>query len=829
VAAVGVYPALALVAGVLWGTGADAALTPACGVSALACVAAVVTWVRRQSLLTVVSLAIGYACAGAALAADARGQALDSPLRRVLDGAVGGFVLDDPGPGGDHDPISVRAVLLEDAAIRDGFVSLRAHVTAVAIGAGWVDAAGGVSISIGGRVAPERAGEWRAGRAIQAPVSFRRPARYLNDGVPDFERDLALGGTTLFASVKSGLLVDVVRHGSAIHERAARVRIHARQAVARWIAVHDPAAGAIVTAVLIGDRTGLSDEIRERLQAAGTYHVIAISGGNIAILAGLVLLMLMACGIHGRRAALVSIGVLMTYSQVAVAGPSVWRATLMAVLYLAARTMDHRTAAWQAAALAAALMLVAHPLELQDPGFLLTFGATVALIEGARRAEGRRIASHTAVGWLAASVVASLAVEVALVPVSAQVFSRVTSAGVVLNLIAVPMMAVAQVAGLVVVAADSVPWIAAPAGWMASSAAGVLVSSARLVDVFPWLTSRVPPPGMAMAAAYYLSLAFVLLGSRRLQRTGAVAFAVVIALFVADANGWLRRAAPLNSLRLTMFDVGQGEALLLETPAGSLQVDAGGAPFGGGAFDVGARVLAPALWARGIRSVDTLLVTHGDPDHIGGGEVLVREFGFRHLWEGIGVPRHTPSTVLRALAAREGMTSHFKRTGDVMRWGDATIRVLHPAAPDWERPRVRNDDSVVIEVLYGGVALLLTGDISSGIERALVPMLSAAPVRILKVAHHGSRTSTSFELLESWRPQIALISAGRGNSFGHPAPDVVRRLESIGARIYRTDRDGQITVETDGRRVWARTFVGETAKPAAATEDRRATATENTK
>jgi competence protein ComEC len=123
---------------------------------------------------------------------------------------------------------------------------------------------------------------------------------------------------------------------------------------------------------------------------------------------------------------------------------------------------------------------------------------------------------------------------------------------------------------------------------------------------------------------------------------------------------------------------------------------------------------------------------------------------------------------------------------------------------------VRNDDSVVLEIVYGDVAFLLPGDIGAGVERTLLPSLTRARIRILKVAHHGSRTSTSRELLEHWRPQIAIVSAGRGNTFGHPAPDVLERLESIGADVYRTDLDGQVTVTTDGQQVEVGTFVGGT-------------------
>jgi competence protein ComEC len=143
--------------------------------------------------------------------------------------------------------------------------------------------------------------------------------------------------------------------------------------------------------------------------------------------------------------------------------------------------------------------------------------------------------------------------------------------------------------------------------------------------------------------------------------------------------------------------------------------------------------------------------------------------------------------------------------------GGVRLRVLHPPEPDWERPRVRNDDSVVLEAVYGDVAILLAGDITAQVERAIVPELTPARVRVLKVAHHGSRTSSSRELVEAWRPQLALVSAGRGNTFGHPAREVVERLEQAGARVLRTDRDGQITVETDGHTLTWRTFTGETS------------------
>jgi competence protein ComEC len=805
---VGLIPALSLLAGAAAGSFSGLVPGPFAIVLPLSCGVSVVSWLRRMPSLAVASLAAGFGLAGAALASDARQEALSPGLRSVLDAHVGEFDIRTLGPERDHDPIPTRAVLNEDAAVRDGFVSLRARVIAVAPRDNhWLNAPGGVSLSVSGDAAAPVAVAWRAGRTIEVPVSFRRPARYLNEGVPDFEYDLALDGTTLFGSVKSGLMVTVVGRGSLLEEAAADLRAYVRRAVDRWVAPHDPVAAGVVTAVLIGDRTGLPLDVRERLQAAGTYHVIAISGGNIAILAGLVVLVLMAAGIRGRPSALITIAVLLFYTLVAAAGPSVWRATMMAVVYFGARVLDHRTSPWQAASVAAALMVAVRPLEVRDPGFVLTFGATAALLQAARLGRAR-LPRRRAAAWIAASVGASLATEVALLPVSAQAFSRVTSAGLFLNLIAVPMMGVAQIAGLAVVALGHVDTLASVSGWTAYIAARALIESSTLVDVAPWLTMRVPAPGTTVLGAYYLSLAVALFAKRRVRLAGGAGLVVSLALITGLSASHLLPPPPSDArFRWTVFDVGQAEAMLVQLGGKTLQIDAGGAPFGNSSFDMGARVLAPALWAQRLRSLDALLITHGDPDHIGGARAIGDAFSPAQLWEGIEVPAHAPMRELRdAIRSRRGRID-LRRAGESFHWNGARIRVLHPPEPDWERPRVRNDDSVVLEIVYGEVGVLLTGDISADVEREIAPRLSRTPIRILKVAHHGSRTSTSRELLDAWRPQYAVISAGRGNTFGHPAPDVLRRLESIGARVFRTDLHGQITLETDGRRMDVHTYV----------------------
>jgi competence protein ComEC len=814
---VGLLPAIAIVVGALAGV-----LIPVGGRLLLAIlvpltVAAAIGWRRGAPAATVILLAAGFGVAGAALAADARDRALHPVLRHRLDREYGGFAIGARNPEGPHGPLATRIILSQDAASTGEVVLLRGRAQAVRVNGTWRPVPGEeIRVTVSGDASRARVDRWRAGRTLVAPVTFRRPARYLNDGVPDAERDLALAGTALLGSIKSALLVDVERRGGPVAEAAGRARAHVRRAMDRFVASHDPLASGIVAAVLIGDRTGVSEEVRERLQAAGTYHVIAISGGNIAILVGLVLLVLMLAGIRGRPAALVSLIALGIYAEVVTAGPSVWRATLMAALYLAARLIDHRTPVWHAIAMAAAVMVVLRPLDVRGPGFILSFGATAALVGVAQRA-GEVLAPALArlprrarwARWVAASMVASLAVEAVLMPVSAQAFSRVTVAGLVLNLLAVPLMTVVQMAGIAVSVAAPVDVLARPAGWVAVASARALVESGRLVEVLPFLAHRVPPPGLVTIVIYYAGLAMLLV-PRRLPRVagGAMLFAAATVMAIGPVRARESLAAWESApLRLTVFDVGQGEALLLQVPgAGGLLVDSGGAPFGGGGADIGRRVLAPAIWARGARRLDALLVTHPDPDHVGGARALVEDFAPARLWLGIPVPGHESLQALVDTAARGGAAVEAVRSGEVRAWGRARIRVLHPPEPDWERRRVRNDDSVVLEVLYGDVALLLTGDIGADIERAIVPQLTPARVRVLKVAHHGSRTSTSNALIDAWRPQIAVISCGRGNRFGHPTQEVLDRLAAAGTRVLRTDRDGQVTIETDGRRVEVGTF-----------------------
>jgi competence protein ComEC len=317
-----------------------------------------------------------------------------------------------------------------------------------------------------------------------------------------------------------------------------------------------------------------------------------------------------------------------------------------------------------------------------------------------------------------------------------------------------------------------------------------------VVDAAPWLTWRVPSPSIAVVAAYYLLLlVWVFLVSRR----WVAAMVAGVFVWIAISPPTLARTFGDGRLHLTVIDVGQGDAMLMTLPNGrTVLVDSGGVSIRGD-FDIGDRVIGPALRARGVGRLDYLAITHGDPDHIGGAASLVRDFSPGEVWDGVFVNNHEPTRTLKAVAARRRAAWRSLQKGDRLNLGGVELRVHHPPLPDWERQQVRNDDSLVIELRYGQVSMLLTGDIGRDVERALIPTLDLLPIVVLKSPHHGSGTSSSDELISAIKPRVVVISCGRANPYGHPLPSVLARYRSVGAEVYRTDRDGQIDVTTDGQ------------------------------
>ena len=800
-------PALIVAIPILLGVlcGAAALVTPLVAAEAtlVACAgAALALWGGRRWAF-VVAACVGFMAAGASLGGSAQRTASHPSL------------LDWYDADGETGPARLRGVLRADAAPGASSVGLVLDV----VQANERPVRGGVRVSVAGALAASAAGEWRAGRTISVQSSLHTPLDYRDPGVPSDRERLAGQGIVLLGSVKSAALVTDVTRGTRLAEAAAALRARIRTASTRTVGQWSPSSSAVVTAILIGDRNALDPEDERRLQEAGTYHVIAISGGNIALLTGLLLLCGRAARLPPRATAFASIALLGFYGYAAGLAPSVMRATIAGILFLAGRASDHRGAILNAVAVAAAFAAIVDPLTLLDPGFALSFGATFAIIVAASRVQLRpetptkpptrtrwRTILHTRLSAAAMLGAATICAELALAPIGARVFNRLSLAGLVLNFAAIPLMSVIQVAGMAAVALDVLSTtLAAGAGGIAHIATVALLTSARLVDVAPWLVLDLPPPGWSIVAGWYAGWGGLLFARRRSHRAAAAVVALTATALMIAAPRALRAtnitAAPPGWMRVVFIDVGQGDATLVLLPGmDPMLIDAGGVP--GTTFDLGRRVTLPAVWAFGARRLQALVLTHGDPDHIGGAPAILRALSPREIWDGVPVPAHEPLQRLHELAARARIRWIERRTGETFNAG-TSIRVLNPPPPTWQRRRVRNDDSVVLEFRLGDVAFVLPGDITAAVEPEVAAAFADAPFVITKAPHHGSAGSSSAALVAALHPGAVVFSAGARNPFGHPAPLVVDRYRTAGATLFSTADDGAIVIDTDGQHVVA--------------------------
>lgn len=816
-------PAVVPAAGVLLGVLTASLLpawssAPAAVVSVLLVGIAAASWVANRGWLAVISASLSFFCGGLALAVDAGRSVMAPPLCETL-------AVARPPPFTSTPtccslvvptPVALEGRIRQDADLLDRYVRLQLDVSHVEYRGRRVSVSGGTELRVSGALAAAAAEAWVGGRTVRLTATLREPGVFRDPGVPDARVSLARRGIVLTGTVKSAALVEVVRPATFVEEAAARVRRFTREAVQRHVGQWSTRSATILVAILIGDRAGLDADVQRRLQEAGTYHVIAISGGNIAILTGVLLFLVRLLHLGPRWGSVLAILALVSYAQVVGAGASVVRATTMAVMYFAGRLVDQRGAGLNAIAVAALAILAHSPFALFDAGFLLTFGATTGIVIGAQWARLWRRGPRWA-RPAAALLLASVCAEAALLPVAARLFSRVTFAGLLVNFAAIPLMTLAQTAGMALVASAALlPRLAMVAGWLAHLGADGLVQSARVVDALPWLSYRLPPPALIPIVAYYSGWCawFLLRGparhpglgrARRLVRRTALAVIVFAAIWILVEPVSLLWPGVSGRLRVVVLDVGHADAILVQLPdRRSVLVDAGGS-ITASAFDIGSRVVAPALWALGTRRLDALILTHPDPDHVGGAESVVRDFRPRAIWEGIAVPRSPARERLQRLAADLEIPWRSRQAGDEERFGEVRLRVWHPPPSDWERQRPRNDDSLVLELQYGGLSVVLPGDIGQGVERDLVPLLAPAAVRALKVAHHGSVSSSGEEFLRALSPGVALLSAG---AITRVSPVVLQRYEALSCPLFRTDRDGALTLESDGRLVAVHTFTG---------------------
>jgi len=692
------------------------------------------------------------------------------------------------------------------------------------------------------------------GTRVRLEARLRLPRNFHNPGAFDYEGYLHGLGISALASVKSA---DIEVLPGTSGSKLGFWRSRVRNSILRHIhqsGLWNKEDASIFAAMIVGDDSLLLRDVREEFQQTGVYHLLVVSGMNGALLAFAIFWLARRLRLPEWPASLLTIALSVSYAYIAGMGVPIMRAVLMLSLFLVARLLYRDRSGLNTTGFAALAVLVLSPAALFEPGFQLTFLALLAitgislpilertatpyrsalkhldtigydlalepklaqfrldlrLVTGRlQQFIGERAARIIVTGAASATLllfelltVSAITQAVLVLPMRAY-FHRAAILGVPANILVLPLAGWMLNSGVAAIALSYVsPPFAKFAAMLATGALHWTLGCLHLLSGFHVAQWRVPNPTalLTLLAAAGILLAFFAV---RKQRT--IALTGLAALFLSGAIVAVYHAAPhveRGKLEITAIDVGQGDSLLVVSPQGRTMLIDGGGSIGPvrSEFDFGEDVVAPYLWSRGLDHLDVIALTHAHGDHIGGLPRIIEDFHPSELWVGIN-PQTDALSQLYAIADENHVAVRRRVAGDELDWSGTRISVLSPP-PDWQpKPQPKNDDSLALLIGYGDTRALLAGDLEKRMERFVATESPHAD--LLKVAHHGSATSTTPELLAAVHPRFAVISAGYQNSFGHPRQVVLDRLQAAEVHTYRTDLQGAVTFLLDGKHVEA--------------------------
>ena len=578
--------------------------------------------------------------------------------------------------------------------------------------------------------------------------------------------------------------------GQVLPECLYRIRRFGRLLFERYLSRET---AAVVSAMVLGEKGLFDEELKDLYRDSGILHIAAISGLHLTFFGNGIFTLLKRSGVSDRAAAAAAAGLMVLYGNMAGFSPSAARAVIMFGLQMGARLLHRSYDGKTAAAFSALVLLALHPLYLFHPGFRYSFAAVSALLF--LKVELPPVPEKEMLEKMAA-------VQLGLLPVSLSVSYTVPLAALILNLFVIPL------AGVILAASLTMLFLALVCPPAAALPAYLLESVIRFYRVLCETALILPGhlitpgyPGRARLFLYpgFLAAGTVCAGRRRLRK---------LSLFIFSAGAALLMIHIPPALQIRMLDAGQGDMLYVRAGAHVYMID-GGSSSKSGLMEYD---LAPALRYDGISKIDSWFISHSDTDHVsalislleekaagirgtvGIGEIILPVSAEAECGTGTNTDR------ILSLASSCGIPVRFAGAGDSMRvrarprdgGRDVRITCLSPAkGVSYEST---NEGSMVLLLTYGSFSMLFTGDLEEGAENSFRAPPGFGKLSVLKVAHHGSSGSSGGRFLSEWKPETALISAGRGNPYGHPHREVIERLGNVSARIYLTSRDGAVTV-----------------------------------
>jgi len=686
-------------------------------------------------------------------------------------------------------------------------------------------ATGRIRITIGNPLVPVR-----YGYRVRLQAKLYRPHNFHNPGAFDYEGYLRRKGVLVTGYVRDADQVHILstEGGNPLMRRFDTLR----EGIGAFLDAHtSPPGRGLLKALLIGERGEIPDKTREAFIAAGAVHILAISGLHLGIIVTLIFFAVQGLLRLSERAllrydirkvaALATFPPLLAYILITGFPISTIRAGIMASCFLIAIFIDRYRNPLNTLAFAAFIILLVSPTSLWDPSFQLSFSSVLGIIVITSplyrliypqdtltlltRQSGGKIKRA-----IMLSFIASFAAIAVTSPIVAFHFHRVSIMGLISNAVIIPIIGLG-VLPLGLLSLPLIPIFPSGGALLAQAAAALAqggIKAMELISSLPFAATYLPGPTVLEMILFYGLIGALLWIKRPFVKKTAVALILVIALF--DLSYWGLRGYAQNGLRATFLDVGQGDCALIEFPGGKRMLIDGGGLYGD--FDVGEKVVAPFLWKRRILQVNYLVVSHPEPDHYKGLIFIAQHFRPREFWHSGLTSDASSYRELLTVIQKKGIRMVQVEDGFVRSIGGVGLEALHPVEGwmpgDRQKRGWVNNNSLVLRMTFGEYTFLFTGDIEGEAETRLLKAGKELRAHVLKVPHHGSKTSSTYSFAKEVSPRYAVFPVGYKNIFHFPSRRVVSRYESCGCQILRTDLDGAITVTSDGKNVQVKTYQG---------------------
>ncbi|MGQ9812826.1 MAG: DNA internalization-related competence protein ComEC/Rec2 [Dissulfurimicrobium sp.] len=653
-------------------------------------------------------------------------------------------------------------------------------------------------------------GDWIRFKASLRPVrNFKTPGAF------DIETWWAMRRVMVTGYVKGPLDIAIIGHSnSSTAMGAARYLIESarKQLLVMIDRIFIGDSKGFAAALLVGEKSWLSPDVKEAFSRTGTSHLMAVSGLHMGLMAlftgGLIRFLLLRFQWIALRLPVKKIATLsaltnvIIYAGLAGLSPSAVRAAIMVLVFGAAYMFARPQTPMNSLAIAAWCLLLYEPLELFNISFELSFAAALFLILFSDSFKLKKDEIRT--DWLTLNmarlkvfIFVNVVATLGTAPLVAWYFQRVSILSLPANMILVPLTSMLILPGLMfgaLVMALS-PALGAYIWRFTGYAIGFGLNIINYISAWDWAVLSMPRPGIWQIGLFYLALilsALALCGPYKIRKTSYIlAFASIFVL--VSIIPWPLIIPQKDAVRLYVLDVGQGLSQVVELPGRRLMVVDGGGLMGSD-FDVGDRVVAPFIRTLGYSRIDIIVASHPEHDHIGGLPALIRGFAIGELWTNGDIADDTKSWKdLMKECAKKGIKRRVFSSDEAFSIKDAVIEVMTPEKCP-ELANTFNARSLVIMISYKGRSMLLTGDIEKGRESCLVSN-GLTDTDILVMPHHGSRTANTQAFINATMPKLAIASVGWRNHLGLPKPEILARYRGIKSRILRTDKDGTITVD----------------------------------